>query len=220
MQYIITCPYCNGIMKAEEEWIGLKAPCPFCGKEITIAKPSSTPVSAPQQVQSPKQNKGLKLVFAISLVLAILCIFLTLAIAAAVFLPTLNHINNDNKKIVCIQNLKQLSLGMIMYAQDHDDYFPPSLEVLDAEGYVLSDEKHNIFICPISSEKYILRDEIKGVKTTEIEAPDTTPMIECQTPHGKNKIGKHVAYVDGHVSLTMPLPGQQNQDIPAKNVSW
>ena len=34
------CPSCGSILAAQTEWIGAKAPCPVCQKELVIPEPS------------------------------------------------------------------------------------------------------------------------------------------------------------------------------------
>ena len=43
-KFYFLCPQCGHQVKAEDEWIGLEAQCPHCGKNITITKPEQPPV--------------------------------------------------------------------------------------------------------------------------------------------------------------------------------
>ena len=37
-EFITKCPHCNVELQAQNEWIGMEAECPECGKSITIKK--------------------------------------------------------------------------------------------------------------------------------------------------------------------------------------
>ena len=36
MSFTSKCPHCNAEFEADQEWIGMQAQCPVCGKEIVI----------------------------------------------------------------------------------------------------------------------------------------------------------------------------------------
>ena len=48
MSFDFTCPFCNQVMQCEDEWRGMQAKCPTCGKSITL-NPST---QVPQAMQS------------------------------------------------------------------------------------------------------------------------------------------------------------------------
>ncbi|MDO8609352.1 MAG: type II secretion system protein [bacterium] len=47
-----------------------------------------------------------------------------IALLASMILPTLSNAKLSAKKITCINNLHQLDLSLIMYADDNEQYFP------------------------------------------------------------------------------------------------
>ncbi|MBQ4479848.1 MAG: hypothetical protein II943_04330 [Victivallales bacterium] len=56
MSFEFTCPFCNQAMQCEDEWRGMQAQCPTCGKSITLNPPgqmAAQPVLPPQESAMP-----------------------------------------------------------------------------------------------------------------------------------------------------------------------
>lgn len=54
----------------------------------------------------------------------LLVVIAIIAILAALLLPALSKAKAMAKEIKCVSNLRQLTLGLLMYASDHDDEIP------------------------------------------------------------------------------------------------
>ena len=134
----------------------------------------------------------------------LLVVIAVIAILAALLLPALGKAKAAGKKTTCLNNLHQMGLGMLIYADDHDGVVPRSREgasdpawweVLTPNlgGRVRTDfDKVKIFTCPSYPEKrqlitYVVNgwtfsgprdntgDEIGGlVKITRIQEPVNT----------------------------------------------
>jgi len=60
-----------------------------------------------------------------------------IAILAALLLPSLANAKSKANSIKCLSNLRQLNMALIMYAGDHDGYFPARREASNAWMHVL-----------------------------------------------------------------------------------
>ena len=56
----------------------------------------------------------------------LLVVIAIIGILAAMLLPALSSAREKGRSAVCISNLKQIALAINMYADDYNDYYPPS----------------------------------------------------------------------------------------------
>src|SRR5216684_1483784 len=55
----------------------------------------------------------------------LLVVIAIIGILAAMLLPALNQARERARSALCISNLRQIGTAITLYADDHDDYYPP-----------------------------------------------------------------------------------------------
>lgn len=76
-------------------------------------------------------------------------LFMMMAVALVIFLPALVCPRERAPRISCANNLKQIGLGIKMYAGDHGKAFPAML--VDTRRYLA--DQPRLFICPQSGNR-------------------------------------------------------------------
>jgi prepilin-type N-terminal cleavage/methylation domain-containing protein/prepilin-type processing-associated H-X9-DG protein len=105
-------------------------------------------------VRSPKMKRRAFTLIELLVVIAII------AILAAILFPVFARARENARRASCLSNLKQIGLGIMMYAQDYDDAYPMSQRdegagssnwYADVQPYV---GDYQVYVCPSSSEGY------------------------------------------------------------------
>jgi prepilin-type processing-associated H-X9-DG protein len=139
-----------------------------------------------------------------------ICILL-LPVLAAMVLPALARAKDKAQSINCMNNVKQLSLAVRIYAGDHNDQLPPAAGWCDA--LLANVGSPQVFCCPAepgSRCAYALNDKLGGKRLAEVD-PQTVMFFEAAG--GWNQSGgpeavltpsRHrsvllVGFADGHV---------------------
>ena len=136
---------------------------------------------------------------------------LTLMAGAATLAFTQSRENQE----ACQQNLKQFSLGLLMYMQDYDEMLPPMKMPAQVHNRVHPYIKNrSVFSCPESRTYYLPNPALNYVNLVSIESPAEFVMLRDSQPHTREDGKKHwnVAYVDGHVR---PLTTEPKLGKPA-----
>lgn len=121
----------------------------------------------------------------------------------------------------CMSQMKQLSLGMMMYTEDYDRQYPPAGKWSKAIlPYV---KKNDLYNCPADNGKnsYAMNRNLDRRKLTTVSAPAKMPLLFESNQHKADAAGlaaevakppRHAggndfAYVDGHVKWEQKTPG-------------
>jgi prepilin-type processing-associated H-X9-DG protein len=146
-------------------------------------------------------------------------VVLIVGILLAIFLPVFNSARKAGQRTSCMSNMKQISLGMLMYMQDYDERMPPA----NAWGTgVYPYIKNNlVFACPTRRGipfGYAFNVKLDRRKLSTVKNPALTPMLfesslgyqnaadpltSFMTPHANRS---NLAYVDGHVKSVSAPP--------------
>lgn len=115
---------------------------------------------------TPTRSAGARLGFTL---LELLVVVAIIAILAAMLLPALAGAKEQARRIVCINNLKQLNLSLTMYIYEHDDTYPTRNVSTNRWPALLYDNYQNVAILKCPSD--IPLPPTKGGPT----APDNAP---------------------------------------------
>ena len=173
--------------------------------------------------QSKGQLGGQGLALAGTIVSAV---FLLLApIPAAMLLPALAKAKQKATGIQCMNNVKQLNLGLMMYANDNKDVFPSGTAWCDTLLPYLGGSA-KVFICSQGALNqrghYAVNARLAGHSIKDIQAPAQTVLV-FEIDGGWNVSGgrellpvkaRHggayaVGFADGHVEMVRPARLEQ-----------
>lgn len=160
----------------------------------------------------------------------LLMVIVVIIILLAIILPSTQTVRGKSKKSVCMSNLRQIGMGLRMYADENNELYPhctrrPSEPPQDEEHLpgisqtlkpYLKDRK--IFLCPADTGEYYFRNDgssyewnsviYNGWKAgrkpveTEVKIPEIPVMTDYDGFHSKrdSKTSKNYLYPDGKVS--------------------
>jgi hypothetical protein len=120
------------------------------------------------------------------------------ATAAAMMVPVAAQAHVAAQATANLSNVKQLSLGMLLYQSDWDDKFP---YVQDTESlrpildpYLKNNNLWQVIGNPGS--RFLFNMSLSGSTVTELEEPANTPMFYESQPDSSGK--RAVGFADGH----------------------
>jgi hypothetical protein len=142
---------------------------------------------------------------------------LLLPIMAAMLLPALARAKDRAQSIVCMNNMRQLAMGTLMYANANKDQFPAADKWCDSLGKYVANPK--MFQCPAGDPNqrchYVFNSKLSGVQSSSVHSPAQTvllfeadgggwnlgggPELALKQPRHRKAIG--VVFADGHSEM-------------------
>lgn len=148
------------------------------------------------------------------------------ALLAAILFPVFACAREKARQNTCISHQRQLSAGVLMYCQDHDDTLPGSANVwrdVNVDSGILK--------CPTAGNAlpvaYLYNLALDGIALGAVKAPDGTNdlslvwmTVDGEAGSAENRHnGKYVvSYLDGHVTSTTFIGAGTEGGVPAGNV--
>jgi prepilin-type processing-associated H-X9-DG protein len=141
-------------------------------------------------------------------------------IPAAMLLPALAKAKQKAAAIHCMNNVKQLNLALIMYADDNKERFPTGTAWCDSLRAYLGGST-NAFVCPQGARNqrchYALNAQLAGRGIKEVQAPAQTVLVfeidggwnvsgggELLPAKGRHSGAYAVGFADGHAEMVRP----------------
>ena len=122
--------------------------------------------------------------------LAVMTVMILALVMAAMLLPALNQAREKSRRSSELSNLKQIGLGLAMFADSHQGQLPNSLD--DMLGSVLTSDK--VFVDPSTGQRLVY---LGASRKWQSDGPD---LALAHSPTDHNGAGRNVLFSDGHVS--------------------
>ncbi len=135
---------------------------------------------------------------------------------AAVLFPCFSRTRERARRTECLSNIKQISLGLLMYAEDNDHRLPAYRGWVDAVMPYVRNRK--LFICPYDRDTfpgYALNPALAGRRLDTLEQPAEVVMV-YEAKDGRlverHNEGANYGLADGHAKwMHEPPPDLLNQ---------
>jgi prepilin-type processing-associated H-X9-DG protein len=145
--------------------------------------------------------------------IAIICMLLIFIFGSPVF----NKAKDTPRATICMNNVKKINMGVIMYSNDNNDTLPASEKWVEAISTYVPDKK--VLRCPTASIHrnsgstcYAMNSKLNKIDIKNIKSPVDTAMIfesiPGNDPNGGKELlpfpGRHygennIGFADGHV---------------------
>lgn len=119
-----TCPHCGHATSVAEQYAGQTGPCASCGKPVTIPGLMSGMMSGNSAGPMPQKRFPLWILVGCGCLVAMVPL---LGVMVGLLLPAINAARETARRGVCMNNMRQVGLGMMNYqTRRPQGAFPPS----------------------------------------------------------------------------------------------
>ena len=141
------------------------------------------------KIFSTKKNKG----FTIG---ELLIVFVVVLILVALMFPLIRYNYQKMERIICANNLKEVSLALYIYAKDHNGRFPPTLKILYDQEYLADKE---LMDCP-ATKRIGTPEDPDYLYTAGLSVDDPSLYVLMEDKPGNHPDGgRNVLYVNSEV---------------------
>jgi GYF domain 2/Protein of unknown function (DUF1559) len=179
-----------------------------------LAVPPFLPGPPPLPAMGRAKSKMPGWVIALIVLGVVMGLLALLAVPMAMLLPALSQAKGKARSIMCMNNMKQLALALVLYTDDNNGKFPPGNEWCDKINRYVGSPK--VFQCPAQENQrcgYAFNRNLTDKKQNEIPR-DTVLLFESDAGWNKASgpellISRHggrpktylVAFADGSVQV-------------------
>ncbi len=168
---------------------------------------------------APKSGAPVGLIVLLCAIVAVPVLLLILGVVAAIVFPAFANAREKARQTSCLSNQRQLATGLLSYAQDNNERFPPRTSWCECVSPHIMN--HTILSCPSlggTRSNYWLNDPVPGRALAEFKKPaeailqfearDSWDRTGTETDMEKPHNGSgNVAFVDGHAKWLSPTSG-------------
>lgn len=133
----------------------------------------------------------------------------TLALPAAILFPVFAQAKVAAKSAATVSNAKQVVLGVLMYAAEHDDKFPTAGNFDQLKAEIMPYVKNEPVFHPIRpGVEFVWNRRVSGGNSMAVTSPAELPLIWESAPDERQM--RIVAFADGHVKK---MPDEEFQRL-------
>ncbi|MFV1976685.1 MAG: type II secretion system protein, partial [Candidatus Scalindua sp.] len=156
----------------------------------------------------PKFNKGFTLI-------ELLVVIAIIGILAGILLPVLSRARESARRTQCMSNVKQIGMGLIMYANENNESFPSSTTAMESLRLLWPDYVSDPRTFNCASDTFVTNGSNAGINQLAVGAPFTAN----QCSYGYDSL--HTQADDADVALAADRPstnsGTTNLDQNSPN---
>lgn len=113
------------------------------------------------------------------------------AVLAAILFPVFSQTKIAAIRTACLSNVKQQSLGVVMYSNDYDEKLPNTSKWVDATfAYTKADAIYRCPKVPAGEYGYAFNADLLGKSLRKLPAPSDSIIIFESTDTSRNATGK------------------------------